>query len=59
MLPEKIQNKMKRINIKSKRRKCLFKKAIELRHMCDVEVLVIIKDLSTVLLMLSALVSSL
>ena len=35
---------MKRINIKSKRRKCLLKKAIELRYMCDLEVLVIIKD---------------
>ena len=44
MLPKMIENRLKRINIKSKRRKILFKKAMELRHLCALEMLVIVKD---------------
>ena len=44
MLPKKIEDRKMRINIKSKRRKILFKKAIELRFKCDLEMLIIIKD---------------
>ena len=44
MLPMKIEDRCKRINIKSKRRKNLFKKAIEIRYKCGLEMLVIMKD---------------
>ena len=43
-LPSYIHNKASRINVKSKRRKNIIKKAIELRRLCGLEVLVIIKD---------------
>ena len=44
MLPQKIEDRTKRINIKSKRRKNLFKKAFEIGFKCDLEVLLILKD---------------
>lgn len=43
-LPVYYEVPKKRINAKSKRRKNIMKKAIELRRMCGVEVLIIIKD---------------
>ena len=42
--PKKVEDRTKRINIKSKRRRGFLKKAIELRNMCDLEMLVVIKD---------------
>ena len=44
MLPQKIEDRTKRINIKCKRRKNLLKKAMEFRELCDQEILLIIKD---------------
>lgn len=44
MLPSYIENRLKRINIKSKRRRILLKKAMELKHLCGLEMLIIIKD---------------
>ena len=43
-LPKKIENRLQRINIKSKRKKNLMKKAIEFRRLCALEVLVVVKD---------------
>ena len=43
-LPTFIEQRKKRINAKSKRRKNLIKKAIEFRRMCGLEVLIVIKD---------------
>ena len=42
--PKFIKDKQRRINIKSKRRRNFFKKAIELKNMCGLEMLVVIKD---------------
>ena len=42
--PSLIEDKQRRINIKSKRRRNFFKKAIELKAMCGLEMLVVIKD---------------
>ena len=39
-----IDDKLKRINLKSKRKKTLIKKAIELSQMCQVDVLLVIQD---------------
>ena len=41
---ERIQNWLKRINLKSKRLRNLIKKGIELSKMCDLDILMIIKD---------------
>ena len=43
-MPTFIEEKKKRINVKSKRRKNLIKKAIELRRMIGLEVLIVIRD---------------
>ena len=43
-LPAFIEQRNKRINAKSKRRKNLIKKAIEFRRMCGLEVLIIVRD---------------
>ena len=43
-LPSLIEEKHRRINIKCKRRRNFFKKAIELKAMCGLEMLVVIKD---------------
>ena len=43
-LPAYVEERGRRINIKSKRRKNLFKKAMELKSMCGLEVLIILKD---------------
>ena len=42
--PKFIKDKQRRINIKSKRRRNFYKKAIELKNMCGLEMLVIVKD---------------
>ena len=42
--PSLIEDKQRRINIKSKRRRNFLKKAIELKAMCGLEMLVVIKD---------------
>ena len=39
-----MDDRIRRINIKSKRRKNMFKKAMELRSMCGLDVLIIVKD---------------
>ena len=39
-----VKEKQRRINIKSKRRRNFLKKAIELKRMCGLEMLVVIKD---------------
>ena len=44
MLPKVIENRLKRINIKSKRRRILLKKVMELKYLCDLDMLFIIKD---------------
>ena len=43
-LPIYVENKTRRINIKSKRRKNIFKKSMELKNLCDLDILIIIKD---------------
>ena len=42
--PSLIEDRQRRINIKSKRRRNFLKKAIELKAMCGLEMLVVIKD---------------
>ena len=42
--PSLVEDKHRRINIKSKRRRNFLKKAIELKAMCGLEMLVVIKD---------------
>ena len=42
--PGMVKDKQRRINIKSKRRRNFLKKAIELKSMCGLEMLVVIKD---------------
>ena len=44
LLPAYIDKRKNRHNAKSKRRKNIFKKAIELRRMCGLELLIVIKD---------------
>ena len=39
-----IQDKQQRINIKSKRKRTLIRKAIEVSKLCNLEILIIIKD---------------
>ena len=41
---ERILDKQKRINLKSKRKRTLIRKAIEVSEMCDLDVLIIIRD---------------
>ena len=41
---ERIQDRLKRINLKSKRLRNLIKKGIELSEMCDLDILIVIKD---------------
>lgn len=41
---ERIMDKQKRINLKSKRKRTLIRKAIEVSEMCDLDVLIIIRD---------------
>ena len=43
-IPSFVPQHTRRINIKSKRRKNLIKKAIELRAMCGLDIAIIIKD---------------
>lgn len=42
--PARVENKERRVNLKCKRKRNFFKKAIELSCMCDMDVLVILKD---------------
>ena len=39
-----VQDKIKRINLKSKRKRTLIKKAIEVSHMCNLDIYIIIND---------------
>ena len=39
-----IDDKLKRINLKSKRKKTLIKKAIEISQMCQVDILLVMQD---------------
>ena len=39
-----IQDKAKRINLKSKRTRTLIRKAIELSQMCDMDIHIVLKD---------------
>jgi len=39
-----IDDKLKRLNLKSKRKKTLVKKAIEMSQMCQVDILLVISD---------------
>ena len=41
---ERIQRDKNRINVKSKRKRFLFKKAIELSQMCDLRILIVVHD---------------
>ena len=41
---EKIDNRLKRINLKSKRMRNLIKKSIELSQMCDLDISMVIRD---------------
>ena len=43
-LPAYIEKRASRICVKSKRRRNLFKKAMELRSMCGLELLLVVKD---------------
>ena len=42
-----IEDKVQRINIKSKRKRTLIRKAIEVSRLCDLDVLVVIRDRET------------
>ena len=42
-----IDNKQQRINIKSKRKRTLVRKAIEVSQMCSLDILIIIRDNET------------
>ena len=44
---EPIEDKAKRINLKSKRRRTLLRKAIEVSQMCQLDILIIIRDNDT------------
>ena len=39
-----MDDRIRRINIKSKRRKNIFKKAMEFKSMCGLDILMVIKD---------------
>ena len=41
---ERINNRLKRINLKSKRLRNMFKKGIELSQMCDLDIAIVIRD---------------
>ena len=41
---KKIDNRLKRINLKSKRMRNLIKKAIELSQMCDLDISMVVRD---------------
>ena len=43
-LPKRIEKKQARTNIKSMRRRNMFKKAIELHAMCDLDILIVTRD---------------
>ena len=43
-LPTYVQQKQRRTNIKCKRRKNIFKKAMELKSLCGLEMLIIFRD---------------
>ena len=42
-----IENKAQRINIKSKRKRTLLRKAIEVSQLCDLDILILIRDRET------------
>ena len=39
-----IQDKERRTNLKNKRKRTIFKKAIELSQMCDMDILILVRD---------------
>ena len=43
-LPKYVEQRGRRINMKSKRKRNLLKKAIELKRMCGLDMLIVIKD---------------
>ena len=43
-MPGYIEDRLRRINIKSKRRRNLLKKAIELKRMCDMKMFFVMHD---------------
>ena len=44
---EVIEDKAKRINLKSKRKRTLIRKAIEVSQMCELDILILIQDRET------------
>ena len=45
--PQRIEDKERRVNLKCKRKRNLFKKAIELSTMCEMDVLIVLRDRDT------------
>ena len=43
-LPKLVEDRNKRLNIKSKRRRNLLKKAIEIKRMCDLQMFIVLWD---------------
>lgn len=44
-IKDRIEKDKNRINVKSKRKRFLFKKAIELSQMCDLQIVIVVHDL--------------